>query len=357
MKIKRGLFIVSLIALFISCFVIMNQYFDELARYPYDLTDSERETVLTHLDAEEINFLVSQKIKPEQFLPFLKTPGFDLNNTLWYTTAYQTQIPTKKDTEEKNKEYIVRFINRYHDQLTYPMLKDVLTNYTYNVLTRFFDEKDVYLPNAQLIATPSKRYTWIKEKQTLFTYEPKDLVAINDLPHQSLVQGANDILIKKEVVKPLQELCSVAKEINQKTCGDMRIVAGYIPYENQITIYEKGKELYGDKVSSYWDVPGRSEYQLGYSVQLLPNEIKPDIETKKNEQTQTLGEKEREQEIWLKDNAYKYGFVIRFPKGKEYMTGKIYQPYTLRYVGKEMAKKIHDDNLVLEEVNVQEFEK
>ena len=53
-------------------------------------------------------------------------------------------------------------------------------------------------------------------------------------------------------------------------------------------------------------------------------------------------EEERDQEIWLKDNAYKFGFIIRYPKQKEDATGKRYH-YTLRYVGKEIAKKLHDE--------------
>ena len=66
-------------------------------------------------------------------------------------------------------------------------------------------------------------------------------------------------------------------------------------------------------------------------------------------------EEERDQEIWLKDNAYKFGFIIRYPKQKEDATGKRYQPYTLRYVGKEIAKKLHDEGYVLDEVNISDL--
>lgn len=357
MKIKRSLFVIALIALFMGCYMIMNRHFDELARYPYTLSEQQRDKVLSHLNTEEINYLVSQKIKPEQFLPFIDINGFELNNTLWYNTAYQIQKPAKKDKDKENKEYIVSFINRYHDQMEYGNLQDLLSNYSYNVLTRFFDEGDAYVTDAQLISTPAEKYTLIKDKKTLYTYEPKDLVSVNNLPHASMVKNANDIIVKKEVVKPLEQLCEAAKEINQKTCGDMRLVAGYISYEDQITLYEKAKTLYGKDVALYWDAPGQSEYQLGYSVQLLPNELKPDIEISKEEKSKekTPTESEREQEIWLKDNAYKYGFIIRYPKQKEDVTGMKYQPYTLRYVGKELAKKMHDDNLVLEEVKLEDY--
>ena len=71
MKIKRMLFIIVLIALFGGCFYAMNQHYDELARYPYELTQKQRDIVLEHLDTEQINYLLAQKIEPDEFLPFI----------------------------------------------------------------------------------------------------------------------------------------------------------------------------------------------------------------------------------------------------------------------------------------------
>jgi len=52
---------------------------------------------------------------------------------------------------------------------------------------------------------------------------------------------------------------------------------------------------------------------------------------------------------WLADNAYKYGFILRYPKGKEDITGFAYEPWHYRYVGKQAAKAIYEKGLVLEE--------
>ena len=52
---------------------------------------------------------------------------------------------------------------------------------------------------------------------------------------------------------------------------------------------------------------------------------------------------------WMRDNAYKYGFILRYPKGKENITGFNYAPWHYRYVGKEVAKTIYEKNIVLEE--------
>ena len=73
--------------------------------------------------------------------------------------------------------------------------------------------------------------------------------------------------------------------------------------------------------------------------------------SKDTKTTKAPSEEEQEQAIWLKDNAYKYGFIVRYPKQADDVTKKKYQPYTLRYVGKDLAKYMHDNNKVLEEVN------
>ena len=52
---------------------------------------------------------------------------------------------------------------------------------------------------------------------------------------------------------------------------------------------------------------------------------------------------------WLENNAYKYGFIIRYPKDKEFITGYEFENWHIRYVGNEAAKIIHDNNLTLEE--------
>ena len=53
--------------------------------------------------------------------------------------------------------------------------------------------------------------------------------------------------------------------------------------------------------------------------------------------------------VWMHKNCYKYGFILRYPKGKEDITGYAYEQWHFRYVGKELAKELHDSGLTLEE--------
>lgn len=350
MKIKRTIFILVLIALFMGCYTIMNQHYDELARYPHNLSDKQRKIVLDHLSTDEINTLISQKIQPDQFLPYIEVPGFELDNTLWYDEVYRTQ------KGKVSKEFVIGFINKYKNKMKFSEVNDLINNYSFNVLIRFFDEGDQYVNNAQLVANPSDKFTLIPNKKTIYTYEPSDLVSVGDLPHNSIVDGAHDILVKAEVLKPLQLLCEAAKEINGQEAGDMEIVAGYLSFEDQVKLLDNAKAKFGNSFKLYWDYPGHNEYQLGYTVQLLPKELQAQVTNKVKDNSKTeMSEGEKEQEIWLRENAYKFGFIIRYPNGGEETTGKKPQPYTLRYVGRDLAKDIHTKNKTLEQMDFSKY--
>lgn len=91
-----------------------------------------------------------------------------------------------------------------------------------------------------------------------------------------------------------------------------------------------------EKADTYSARPGYSEHQLGYSVDLNdPNYKEKRISPSDYE--------------WIKNNCYKYGFIIRFPENKENITGYQHENWHLRYVGKDVAKKINDLNITFDE--------
>lgn len=113
------------------------------------------------------------------------------------------------------------------------------------------------------------------------------------------------------------------------------------------TAYRSGafqKQLYDSyvakdgvqKADTYSARPGYSEHQLGYSVDLNdPNYKEKRISPSDYE--------------WIKNNSYKYGFIIRFPEGKENITGYQHENWHLRFVGKDIASKIHEKNITFDE--------
>lgn len=94
---------------------------------------------------------------------------------------------------------------------------------------------------------------------------------------------------------------------------------------------ETAKEM----AEAYVALPGTSEHQLGLALDI-------------NADTNISGDNEAVYG-WLAENAYRYGFILRYPEGKEDITGISYEPWHYRYVGKEFAEEIHRDGLCLEE--------
>ena len=158
--------------------------------------------------------------------------------------------------------------------------------------------------------------------------------------------------------KALSRLLSDATEINGEEGGGLRVAQAYTSFEAQVSRYETAQEDYGDAVSWYSDVPGESEFQLGYTVRFeLDDEWEKNVEEKRSgerfdyaDAESALTDLQRQQISWLRENAYRYGFVIRYEEGKEHLTGKAWQPFTLRYVGEEYARTMHDNGLCMEEM-------
>lgn len=113
------------------------------------------------------------------------------------------------------------------------------------------------------------------------------------------------------------------------------IASGYRSYDYQVDLYDKYVRIDGkERADTYSARPGHSEHQTGLTADI--NSADESFE----------GTPEA---IWLDENCYKYGFIVRYPKGKEAFTGYEYEPWHLRYVGKEKAKIIYESGLSLEE--------
>ncbi|MBD5130116.1 MAG: M15 family metallopeptidase [Ruminococcaceae bacterium] len=115
----------------------------------------------------------------------------------------------------------------------------------------------------------------------------------------------------------------------------MPLVSGYRSYELQTELFEYYCEIDDiARVEMYSARPGHSEHQTGLAMDI--GELSEDYVN-------------TEEGAWLTDNCYKYGFIIRFPKGSEHKTGYDYEPWHIRWLGKSTAKLVYDSGLTLEE--------
>ncbi|MDD5946233.1 MAG: D-alanyl-D-alanine carboxypeptidase family protein [Oscillospiraceae bacterium] len=115
----------------------------------------------------------------------------------------------------------------------------------------------------------------------------------------------------------------------------LSIVSGYRSYATQEATYKRFVNRDGvEKADTYSARPGHSEHQTGLAF---------DINYAGDSFSSTP------EAAWLAENCWKYGFIIRYPKDKSHITGYKYEPWHIRYLGEETAKKVYESGLTLEE--------
>ena len=158
-------------------------------------------------------------------------------------------------------------------------------------------------------------------------FVPDDLVEFDQKYCNDEVQEGN-----REAVVAFKNMYEAAK----KEGLGLVINSSYRSYQDQENICNTFKDLYGEGyVTKYVALPGFSEHQTGLAFDIGSTSSKVFAESKEYE--------------WMKENAYKYGFILRFTKANAYITGFISEPWHYRYVGKKVAKYIYDNNISLEE--------
>lgn len=164
-------------------------------------------------------------------------------------------------------------------------------------------------------------------------YEPSDLV--DGKPAVSGGSGYQQM--RKPAAAAFKKLAAAAKEEGYT----IKITSGYRPYAYQKQIFERYVNKDGRySAEQYSAEPGHSEHQTGLVADVSSPSVNYNL-------VQAYGA--TQEGAWLAKHAHKYGFIIRFPKGKEDITGYKYEPWHIRYVGKDAAKEIYKQKLTLEE--------
>lgn len=203
------------------------------------------------------------------------------------------------------------------------------------ILILLFYTKDIDLFNGdkyneiKLIDNPDSYLVLVNKKYQLEKeYEPDDLEKIN-------IKYANeDKYLRKGAKEAFEKLSSDAL----KNGYNIIAISAYRPYDYQEKLYNEYISTmgidYADKCSAR---AGHSEHQTGLAV---------DVEGENHNYNEFENSKEFE---WMINNAHKYGFILRYPKGKTNITGFKYEPWHYRYVGNEVAQIIYNENITLEE--------
>lgn len=167
------------------------------------------------------------------------------------------------------------------------------------------------------------------------TYVPEDLVKLTDVP--TVLSNPEVNQMRKPAYEALKELFAAAKEAGY----DLYARSGYRSYDTQVSLYASYAAAHGQEAADTFSAKaGQSEHQTGLVMDITCEAMNFQLDD-------TFGETEEGK--WVSENANKYGFIVRYPKGKEDITGYMYEPWHIRYLGVELATGVYESGLTLEE--------
>ena len=286
-------------------------------------------------------FTLSYGINKYKEFKYHKTIEYKL--TLSGYTVKEAQFIESKLTDEN----VQKFINKRKNDFLLELLKQKY--FMEKNLDRYFsfkeDNDDKNISDIVAIVNVGADKDWyedvveadlskgtailVNKYHSLNEYIPDDLVSVN------INYSYANQQIRTEVHDAYVDMASKAKEE-----GIILIVSSsYRSYQEQASIY---KDFYYSKGQSYADSyaarEGCSEHQTGLAL---------DIFTPGGNTTSTF--ENSAAYSWLLQNSYKYGFILRYPKDKTYLTGYEYESWHFRYLGKELATKVHEENITYDE--------
>lgn len=207
---------------------------------------------------------------------------------------------------------------------------------TFTLSSQFFNEikevngKNVIQNPTNIMALVNKQYAFPSD------YTPSDLVR-PDVPFSFGNEDLEKSYLRKEAAEALEKMFHSA---NKKGIN-LYAVSGYRSYDRQAMLFDAEVSQVGKKKAVLVvAIPGSSEHQSGLAMDISSKSANLVLSEEFGKTTEGK---------WLAKNAHKYGYILRYPKGKETITGYQFEPWHFRYVGKEAAKVIYENNWTLEE--------
>lgn len=188
----------------------------------------------------------------------------------------------------------------------------------------------------QTITNPDDLLVFVNKNYRLSpTYQPTDLTR----PEVRTASGQTnqDLYLREEVSHQLERMFQAALS------EGVHLIAksGYRSYETQAALYQRYVQLngveYANRISAK---PGHSEHQTGLAI---------DLASMENHQQLNQSFAQTTEGKWLAQHAHEYGFILRYPTGRESDTGYAYEPWHFRYVGEEVASLLNAQNWILED--------
>ena len=221
---------------------------------------------------------------------------FDVKESNYIETNYERYLAYKELHSDYTDDTVITYVNIGLDHDFYTDMEETDMSDGYLIIcNKYHKLKDNYVP---------------------------DLVSLS---------GYGGGQMERVAAEHFKEMSNAAKKDGIKVYN----VSGYRSFNTQKSLYNNYVNRDGkEKADTYSARAGTSEHQTGLATDI--NSVSSSFEN-------TSAFK------WLKVNAHKYGFILRYPKGKEFITGYMYEPWHFRYVGEDVAKVIYEKDITYEE--------
>lgn len=223
---------------------------------------------------------------------------------------------------------VVVFMSQLHNNpLQNPAQKDTETT-TSNTATEFNKSQfSIDDPDSQWVIVNKKRPLNPK------SYAPSDLVS----PKVPLRSGGSEMTLRKVTAGALEEMTAAAK-----TEGvNLMLASGYRSYALQVSVYDANVKSYGQAGADTQSArPGYSEHQTGLTADVGATSRKCEI-------AECFGDLPEGK--WVAAHSHEYGFIVRYQKDKQSITGYKYEPWHIRFVGKELSRELYKSKTTPEE--------
>ena len=192
------------------------------------------------------------------------------------------------------------------------------------------------IDSAGVVTDPAAYDVFVnKQRRMPADYIPSDLVRI-EVPTILTFEEVNHL--RRAASEALSAMFAAAEDEHGY---ELLARSGYRAYKTQVMLYDANVREHGEEYASRFSAkPGTSEHQTGLAMDISSPVVNYQLE-------QEFGKTAEGR--WTAENAHRFGFIIRYPEGKEDLTGYSYEPWHLRYVGKALADEIYKKNLTLEE--------
>ena len=265
---------------------------DDLLSIGYSI--DEITSIQNKLSLSDVKSYLLGSKKFENIASFISNPYFKISNLKRYISYY-------KKNPDYSFDQIVLYVEIGLDHDFYTNVKVIDNYYDIDALVNKYNKLPEEIKYDDLVNI-QKPYT------------KNESLMIRSVVYDNFIKMADDA--KKDNI-------------------DLFVVSAYRTWEKQNNLFNNSQEAHGlEHALLYSAKPGHSEHQLGLAL---------DLNVTNTGFAKTPAYK------WLKDNAYKYGFIERYPEGKESITGYGYEPWHYRYLGKQITTKMFEDNITYEE--------